>query len=222
MNVVSYALWGTDPTYCVGALRNVELVAKHYGPAWTCRFYVFPSAAGMTDALTRAGAQVEMVTRYSEEEGLFARLDVVSDPVVQRFIVRDTDSRPSGREAELVRAWVRSGKMVHAINDHRRHTAPLMGGMWGAVNAGLPWFASDINEWLASVRAGTAPYIRTAAGRYGRYSDQSFLGMIVWPKVRMNCLMHDTLSRADMRESNYFIGQQWHVIDGKETPIWVR
>lgn len=221
MNVVAYSLWGADPTYRVGALRNVELIAKHYGPAWVCRFYIFPSAADMADALTRAGAQVEMVTRYTEAEGLFARLDVVSDPTVQRFVVRDTDSRPSEREAELVREWVRSGKAVHAISDHRRHTAPLMGGMWGAVCSGLPEFTDALHDWVEAVRAGTAPYIRTAAGRYGRYSDQSFLGMVVWPRIRCNCLMHDTLSRDDLRDGNYFIGQQWHVVDGKEVPIWV-
>ena len=36
--VVSYGLYGSNPKYVVGAVRNSEL-AKVYFPGWVCRFY---------------------------------------------------------------------------------------------------------------------------------------------------------------------------------------
>ena len=223
MNVVSYALWGTDPTYRVGALRNVELVAKHYGPAWRCRFYLFESTRDMERQLQDAGADTAYTPFTDENYGLFARHAVAWDTGVSRFVIRDADSRPSAREAELVREWVRSDRAFHSIRDHRRHTSPIMGGMWGAIRERLPIaFRSNWEDWLRAVADGTVPYFRAAAGRYGRYSDQAFLALSVWPYAMTDCLMHGQHSRQDLRDGKYFIGQQWHMIDGKETPIWVR
>ena len=37
--VVSFSLWGHDPKYTVGALKNAELAEKIY-PDWKCYFFV--------------------------------------------------------------------------------------------------------------------------------------------------------------------------------------
>ena len=37
--IISFCLWGDDPKYCVGAVRNAELAQDIY-PDWTCRFYL--------------------------------------------------------------------------------------------------------------------------------------------------------------------------------------
>ena len=39
MKVISFCLWGNNPKYTVGAIRNAELAMAIY-PGWTCRFYV--------------------------------------------------------------------------------------------------------------------------------------------------------------------------------------
>lgn len=223
MNVVSFSLWGTDETYRYGAMRNVELVAKHYGPAWRCRFYLFPSSDDMAKPLEDAGAEVAYSVLSDEREGLFARHEALFDPLVRRVVFRDADSRPGAREAELVREWVRSWKGFHSIRDHRRHTSPVMGGMWGALTSALPaGFRAMYEDWLAAVREGTVPYFRAAAGRYGRYSDQAFLALAVWPSMMSDCCMHDSSSLAKVRDGDFFIGQQWHVKNGVEEPIWVK
>jgi hypothetical protein len=223
MNVVAYSLWGTDPTYRAGALRNIDLVREHYGPAWVCRFYLFPSTYDMEDELRSAGAETVRALLTDEREGLFARMSVAFDVMVSRFVIRDTDSRPSRREAELVREWIRSGKAFHTIADHRRHTSPVMGGMWGAIRGALPeTFPNMYENWLNATRAGTAPYHRAAAGRYGRWSDQSFLTLVLWPTMSRDCCTHDQKALAALRDGEHFIGQQWHVVDGKEVPQWVR
>ena len=37
--VISYSLWGSDPKYTIGAIRNAEIASSIY-PDWVCRFYV--------------------------------------------------------------------------------------------------------------------------------------------------------------------------------------
>ena len=38
-NIISFSLWGEDPKYWIGALRNIELARKFY-PGWITRFYI--------------------------------------------------------------------------------------------------------------------------------------------------------------------------------------
>ena len=38
MKIISFSLWGRDPKYTVGAIKNAEL-AKEIYPGWICRFY---------------------------------------------------------------------------------------------------------------------------------------------------------------------------------------
>ena len=39
MKVIAFSLWGDNPKYNVGAIKNAEL-AKVVYPGWVCRFYV--------------------------------------------------------------------------------------------------------------------------------------------------------------------------------------
>jgi len=36
--IVAFSLWGNNPKYTVGAVRNAELTPSIY-PGWTARFY---------------------------------------------------------------------------------------------------------------------------------------------------------------------------------------
>ena len=37
--IISFSLWGTNPKYTIGALKNADL-AKEIYPGWICRYYV--------------------------------------------------------------------------------------------------------------------------------------------------------------------------------------
>ena len=37
--VISFSLWGDNPIYTIGAIKNAEL-AKEIYPDWTCRYYI--------------------------------------------------------------------------------------------------------------------------------------------------------------------------------------
>ena len=95
--VVSYSLYGTNPLYIQGAIRNVRLVPKIY-PGWTPRVYVSQEIdTRAIDELLAAGAQVIRKHRSGLIDGMFWRFLPVGDPTLDAVIIRDTDSRPTLR-----------------------------------------------------------------------------------------------------------------------------
>ena len=47
MKVISFCLWGKDPKYNIGAIKNAQLVNEIY-PGWTGRFYCGQSVSKTT------------------------------------------------------------------------------------------------------------------------------------------------------------------------------
>lgn len=132
--VISMGLYGSRDKYTVGAIRNAELVDAFF-PSWTLRVYAdrntVPNAT-IVD-LQKRGADVKLVqsNRHTgAAAGMFWRFLVADDPSVDRFIVRDSDSRLNRRDAFAVLDWVRSGKPAHSLRDHPNHDRPLNGGMY--------------------------------------------------------------------------------------------
>ena len=37
--IISFSLWGTNPKYTIGAIKNADLAEEIY-PDWVCRYYV--------------------------------------------------------------------------------------------------------------------------------------------------------------------------------------
>ena len=67
-------------------------------------------------------------------EGMFWRWLPLDDKNVEFWVSRDADSRLSKREAGLVEEWMKSGKTLHSIRDHRCHMHCIMGGLFGINN----------------------------------------------------------------------------------------
>ena len=97
--VISFGLYGAKEKYTIGAIRNAELW-KTYFPGWVCRYYVTSDVPkDVLDTLTKLGAELETVPAgMGYSSGMFWRFMVASDPTVDRFIVRDVDSRLNGRD----------------------------------------------------------------------------------------------------------------------------
>lgn len=92
--VVSFSLYGSGKTrYTVGAIENTKIV-KTYFPGWVCRFYLTgPVDDAVQKTLKELGA--ELIVSYGS---MFSRFLVASDPTVDRYIIRDADSRLSSRD----------------------------------------------------------------------------------------------------------------------------
>jgi hypothetical protein len=94
--VISFGLYGANPKYVAGALRNVELAAVFF-PGWVCRFYHDSTVPRHSLAdLRRLGAETVNMENGGITggiAGMFWRFLVADDRSVDRFIVRDSDSR---------------------------------------------------------------------------------------------------------------------------------
>lgn len=137
--VISMGLYGSSDKYCVGAIRNAEL-APIFFPGWKLRIYADKTTvpSHILEKLAELGVELKIIKttqRSGDAAGMFWRFFVADDPSVQRFIVRDSDSRLNPRDAMAVLDWMNSGSAVHSVRDHPNHDRPLNGGMWGATSA---------------------------------------------------------------------------------------
>ncbi len=176
--VISFGLYGTNDKYTVGAIRNVEL-AKIYFPGWVCRFYVADDVPNeIITKLKELGAEISVIpTGKGYISGMFWRFLVASDETVDRYIIRDTDSRMNSRDAMAVQEWISSNYPIHIMRDHVNHCHSMNGGMWGGTKGSLNQIKDLIEKW---------------ENKDEYFADMSFLDSEIWPLVQDNQLSHDS------------------------------
>lgn len=182
-NVIAYCLWGENPTYHVPLLENARIVG-HLFPGWTIRVYhdgTVPPA--FRTELTRLGVQLRLKALPAgvpQHRRLLWRFDVLADPTVRRFLVRDADALLSVKERVAVDAWLASDCWFHTMRDWYTHTDLILAGMWGGVGNILP---------------GPDGLLRAYTGwrMENDHMDQDVLSEAVWPTIRRSCLIHDSI-----------------------------
>jgi hypothetical protein len=97
--VISFGLYGGKPKYTTGAIRNAEL-AKDYFPGWVCRFYVTSDVPlPVLEKLKSLGSEIlNIPPGKGYISGMFWRFLVAADDSVDRYIIRDADSRLNARD----------------------------------------------------------------------------------------------------------------------------
>jgi tetratricopeptide (TPR) repeat protein len=182
--IIAFTLWGSNPRYLRGALQNAERARQIY-PGWTCRFYIDSSVpVDLSNALRSCGAEVaEFDSADPAHLRLCRRFLVSDDPEAGYFIVRDSDSVISDREAAAVGEWLSSGKPFHVMRDWWTHTDTMLAGMWGGIAGVLPPMAGLIESYR-SAHVVTANW------------DQWFLRDRIWGLIKNECLVHDRFFQA--------------------------
>ena len=177
--IVSFSLWGNNPRYLAGAVKN-SLTIPDILPGWILRFYVDNTVPeDVLQCLEDCGSVIiKMDQNSSTEEKLTWRFHVADDTSVGYFLVRDTDSIVSVRETLAVHEWLKSERWFHVIRDWWTHTDLILAGMWGGVAGVLP-----------SLQTGISNYVPTHVETPN--FDQWFLRDCVWPHVKSSCLIHD-------------------------------
>lgn len=182
--VIAMALYGSDPKYVEGCLENARLVEAYF-PSWTLRVYADVSSVPPHKLKELEALNVEIHrddwSAQGTSWGMFRRFFVADDTNVDRFIVRDSDSRLNPRDAFAVADWVDSAYAVHTLRDHPNHQRLLNGGMWGATR-----------------HSNIAGKIETLARQYWDHdaygADLEFLAADVAPLVAREVLAHDSYS----------------------------
>jgi len=133
------SLYGNDPRYTIGALRNAQRLPVVF-PGWKLRFYYRDGDVlrHLLVKLAELGAELRDVTEISEASALAPmlwRISVLDDPFVDVVLFRDADSRLTDRDAATVNAWLltHGRPAFHCIRDHPSHAQfSVNGGLWGA------------------------------------------------------------------------------------------
>lgn len=211
MKAISYSLFGDAPLYTVGMRRNAVL-ARELFPDWKVFCWCGPRTdISLIDELTKLGVEICIGNGKLFPNGKFWRFLIHDEPDVERFIVRDADSRLSARDRRCVEEWEASGKGLHVIRDHPYHTLKVMGGLWG-LKPGKIQSLSDLMQ----------PF----AHKVGRDVDQPFLSAHLWPLYAGDRIQHDSCRMAgeggeclplpvDPDDPHSFLGE---VIDEHENP----
>jgi len=202
--VIAFSLWGSNPKYCVGSMKNASL-AKEFYPGWECWFYCGKSVPTETlQSLRESGSRVIVKEEEGDWTGMFWRFEPIADPEVEVMISRDADSRLSSREAKAVNEWLETEKLFHVMRDHPAHSIEILGGMWGARRPIL-------GDMIHLMRAYTK-------GNFWQV-DQNFLKEVVWPRVAYSTYTNDEFfAKAPFpvkRQGDEFVGQ---VYDENDVP----
>lgn len=185
IDCVSFSIWGSNPRYLRGGLRNALLIPELF-PGWLARFYLDDSVpTEFVSLLTSLGSEVRMMpSAQSMRQKLCWRFLVANDPGVNRFLVRDCDSVVSTREVNAVQQWLVSGHWFHVMRDWWTHTDPMLAGLWGGVAGALP----DLQSLLTRYKPAAAETANI---------DQWFLRDVLWGSIRAYALIHDRCYRSE-------------------------
>jgi hypothetical protein len=204
--IISFVIWGDEPIYIIGAIKNAILAQSIY-PEWECRFYV--------DKIASNNPNIKYLNSLSNTKIVFIdeiggwifnikRFYPLIDREIDYTIFRDCDSRLSYREKEAVDEWIAGGKMGHIMRDHPFHfNYPILAGMFGckriSFDESLFLDATDI----------------------GNFSDQLFLQKTIWPIIKDDSLIHDSTQYntgkkfPTERKNKEFVGDSFDILDNR-------
>ncbi len=201
--IIGFSLWGDNPKYTVGAIKNIELASTIY-PEWICRFYIGQSTPESVKEEIRKFKNAEIIEMDvpGDHTGMFWRFYPASDPDVSVMISRDCDSRLNTREMEAVNEWLASDNMFHIMRDHPNHGVPILGGMWGVKNPVL----HKMKDWIDKFNKGDYWQV-----------DQNFLRDKIFPIIQNNSMIHDEFFDKKPfpmpREGKQFVGEPFDEFD---------
>jgi hypothetical protein len=202
--IISFSLWGNNPKYCVGAIRNAQL-AKEYFPEWICHFYYDNSVPRIYIKALEAFDNTKLMETDSSVFGAFWRFrSMVKDTIV---LSRDTDSRLSQREKQIVDDWLISSNKLCTIRDHANHYEfPILAGMWGIKDGLTQQDMDDIHLYNRPV------YLM----------DQFYLRDKIWPKYYDRSVVYGLKETIWMRESYTSVGRDFigQTYDENENTIY--
>lgn len=193
--VIAFSLWGSNPKYTIGLIKNLDL-AKIIYPDWVCRIYCGNSVPQeiIKEINLKDNKELIIMNEHGNWEGMFWRFYAAEDADV--MISRDTDSRLTYREKQAVDEWLKSDKLFHIMRDHPYHGTEILGGMWG-VKAPI---LKNIKQLIQAYKKGDFYQV-----------DQNFLREKIYPLVYNTSFVHDEFfdkKPFPTKRKNYeFVGQ---------------
>lgn len=215
MKVISYSLYGDNPIYTIGCIKNAHLKSKFF-KEW--EMWVYHNDSVPTHILKELEILGVRLINTNENNGFLGslwRFRPIIESEVEYFISRDCDSRISLRDEISVNEWINSGKSFHIIREHPiGHGWVINAGMWGAKGGSIQNFSELIKNYLQ---------INNRVG--DKTIDQCFLRDVIHPIIKNDLFLHDEFFNYEGIGTNIkrdrdlddfaFIGES---IDENDTP----
>lgn len=203
--VISFSLWGSNPKYTVGAIKNAQL-AKSIYPDWLCEFHIGDDVPFHIIDELKNQSNTQIIYHQKENNNwtsMFWRFH--SGYNYEITIFRDTDSRLNFREKAAVDQWLNSDKTFHIMRDHPYHNFPILGGMWGFKNNGKYNLSELLNSFIPDNKYGT---------------DYEFLKDIIFPLTMNDKIVHDPfydkINFPTPRLNREFVGDVFDQFDNRD------
>jgi len=208
--VISMSLYGNDPRYTWGVLRNAQLVPV-YVPDWTVRVYIAadpaPSELAVSpriiNKLRLLGTEIVHIATGNGMAARNWRLQAANDQHIDYFLVRDADTRLSDREAAAIRDWLsvaeKNGSqsaIIHCIRDHPKHAEEaIVDGLWGGRPRALHQLLrqQNITQLMDSVTSN----VSSSSVKSTDDVMRTLLNQLLWPAVNNFSYCHDSVSPCD-------------------------
>lgn len=190
--VISFSLWGNNPTYNIGAIKNAEL-AKEFYPDFECWFYIHKeSVPEETINNLNLLSNTKIIFKTGDlncVKPMMWRFETIDDDDVEINMSRDTDTRILLREKLAVDEWISSDKAFHIMRDHPHHDQCIQGGMFGTRKL------VELPKW---------GHIMDTFNQSGdRNYDQNFLKEFIYPIIKNNSVIHSTFSKMEQHAKNF-------------------
>lgn len=208
--LVTFSLFGSDPMYTVGALKNIE-IWRNSPLDVDCIFFVGPSVDhSVIRQLKEKTAYIQLVRDLPEDyTATFWRWDAfrLAENRYDYVLSRDVDSRPFEREYIAIEQWLASKMSVHVIRDHPYHGVPMLAGLFGVRSWMFGWFADrlplvppdDFYQWI------NAKYKRDYDSNDFYQVDQHWLRKNVYPHLRNQIFAHDSFYGFERKRYRHFL-----------------
>ena len=192
--VISFGIWGSNPTYTLGAIRVAEQAKEMY-PDFECWFYIHTESVPK-DIVSKLEKMSNTKIIYKSGDlskgtctPMMWRFEAIDDPEVSIMLSRDTDTKFLKREILAVQEWLASDCVFHIMRDHPHHTFPILGGMFGTRK--IP----QIPNWSEKMSS--------VIKKSDRMYDQDFLKDCVYPVVKENSMIHATFHKYESQAKNF-------------------
>jgi hypothetical protein len=181
MKVISFSLYGDNPIYTIGCIKNA-ILKKTLFPEWEMWVYYNDTVPeNILFELKELNVNLINTNEFNGFFGSLWRFRPINNENVEFFISRDCDSRLSERDKVAVDEWIDSGKSFHILREHPiGHYWPMNAGMWGAKGNSILNIKESIDSYLLE-----NPMF------YDKSIDQIYLMNVIYPIAVKDLFLHD-------------------------------
>jgi protein O-GlcNAc transferase len=181
--VISFSLWGDNPTYNIGAIKNAELALTFY-PEFECWFYIHKETVPSSTIKQLSNFHNTKIIlkegNLNDCKPMMWRFEAIDEPDVEVMMSRDTDTRFLEREKLAVEEWLNSDKLFHIMRDHPYHVNKILGGMFGT-------------KKIPNVNWNSIISLFHQSGH--REYDQDFLRDYIYPLIVNSSIIHASFNK---------------------------